>query len=368
MLNPQSDFTLDTQADLVSEVKPSQENEEIIATIKDIDNALAKKDYLEAEKLIFELKSKANLPNVSIKLGHLMFIQKKYSKAEEVYKEILPKLCGDQKAEVLFGLGQTYFEAKMFSDSHMAFTILMNSFPEFSYSNLVYIKLARIMVNFQDFSNAIQYLNKVLSSSKANNNTLSETIVLLAYIKEKQGQKAKASSLYQNAVKISKNFRSLCAIALNSLESKPEISEKLALKVLSKNGKWEEWNDFYFLRSLACLKMKQFEKAEIILEDLVKAFPLNCFYCQYLAIAYLKTGKHLKALEILQRLRSLHPFDSTIMQNLAFAYLKCGMKEEVRQVISAASFVMNGQEWAVHDLGVTEPLLDIYSFPTNEIN
>ena len=114
--------------------------------------------------------------------------------------------------------------------------------------------------------------------------------------------------------------------------------------------------------------MKQFEKAEIILEDLVKAFPLNCFYCQYLAIAYLKTGKHLKALEILQRLRSLHPFDSTIMQNLAFAYLKCGMKEEVRQVISAASFVMNGQEWAVHDLGVTEPLLDIYSFPTNEIN
>ena len=56
MLNPQSDFTLDTQADLVSEVKPSQENEEIIATIKDIDNALAKKDYLEAEKLIFEFQ------------------------------------------------------------------------------------------------------------------------------------------------------------------------------------------------------------------------------------------------------------------------------------------------------------------------
>ena len=367
MLNVQSDNTLDSQVELNPEVKPNPENEEIITTIKEIDNALAKKDFSEAEKLIFELKSKATIPDVSIKLGHLMYIQKKYSKAEEVYKEIIPQLSGDLKAEVLFGLGQTYFEAKMFSDSHMAFTILMNSFPEFSFSNLVYIKLARIMVNFQDFSNAIQYLTKVLNSNKANNNTVSEAIILLGYIKEKQGQKARASSLYQNAVKISKNFRSLCAISFNSLESKPEISEKLALKVLSRNGKWEEWNDFYFIRSLACLKLKQFEKAESILEDLVKAFPLNYFYNQYLGIAYLNAEKQFKALETFQKLRSLHPFDLTTMQNLAFTYLKCGMKEEVRQVISAASFMMNGKEWAVKDLEVTEPKLDIYSFPTNEI-
>jgi tetratricopeptide (TPR) repeat protein len=339
-----------------------------MTTIQDIDSALSKRDYSEAEKLIFKLMSTTSNPEVPLKLGHLFYIQKKYSKAEQVYQEILPKTTGDLKAEVLFGLGQTYFETKMFSDSHMAFTLLLNSFPEFPYTNLINLKLARILTIFQDFTNATQYLTKVFNSKKANNHSLSEAIVLLAYINEKQGKKSRATTLFQNAVKINKTFRSLSAFALSLLDSKPQMAEKLCQKVLNKDRKLEEWSDFGFLRALAWMKMKEFEKAEESLEDLVKTFPLNYYYSEYLAIVQARIGKKARALEGFQRLRSLHPFDLTNLKNLAFVYRACGMKEEAARVVTAASFYRNGEEWKLDDLDLEEPVMDLYSFPTNDYN
>lgn len=333
--------------------------------IDSINAALNKKNYPEVERLIEELSRVSPKHETSIKLAHIFYIQKKYVKAEQAYKNILHKVQDMEKAEVMFGLGQVYFETKMFSDSHMMFTIITNSFPDYKHINFIYLKLARIMINFKDFENAIKYLDKIIDSKNVNRNLMAEALITLAHIKEKQGKMKDSLEILQKSVRISKCFRIVASFVFTLVTAMPEVSNKACKNILKKRQLPGEWSDFCFIQALANIKLNNLEKAQQLLEEQTQSFPLNYFYSEYLGIVYLKQKENLKALEIFQKLRALFPIDTCNLNNLAIAYIRIGLKQEAYFTITAANSMLNKETIGMKGLKISEPYMDIFHFPTN---
>lgn len=333
--------------------------------INSINQALANKNFDQAECLIQEFWKFNPSIETSLKLAHILFVEKKYVKAEQVYKDLLPKVTETQKAEVLFGLGQVYFKTKMFSDSHMVFTIITNSFPDYKFNYFIYLKLARIMINFKDFTNASKYLDKIFESKDVNYKLLGEAMIYLAFIKEKEGKLEESLQILKKSVTLCKSFRIVASFVYTLVTVKPDMANRVCSNILKKSQNPSDWSDFCFIQALANIKLNNLAKAKQLLEEQVQSFPLNYLYSEYLAVVYLKNKENLKALEMLQKLRSLFPFDICNLKNLAMAYLRIGLKTEAFHVLNAAASILNKESMAFKNLKITEPYLDILSFPTN---
>lgn len=345
-------------------LSPSRRAQKIKAIIKQIDKALASKNLQAAEDLIHKLRTIDSTPETSIRLAHLMFIEKKYLDAENLYKELLPQVSGNLRVEVLFGLGQTYFESMMYSDCHLVFSIISEFHPDYAYIHLIRLKLAKIMIRFKQFDNADMYLRKLLDDIKLSNSMKYEALVLMAHVKDKQGNKSESFEFAKKGFREIKIFKTVACVAFLLLDRNPHATENISRRILSKNRNIDENSDFFFFRALANMKLKNYEIAKVILEEQIKTNPLNYLYLEFLGIMYLKVKDNLRALEVFQRIRSLMPFDICNLKNLAYTYKICGYKEEAWHVLSSSNLVDENQI-SLADLEVCEPEMDILSFPTN---
>lgn len=340
--------------------------EKIKAIIKEIDKALSQEQLQLAEDLIHKLRKIDTSPETAIRLAHLMFIEQKYVQAEQLYKELLPIISEKLKPEVFFGLGQIYFESKMFSDCHLAFSLISNSYPKFQYIDLIHLKLAKIMIKFESYGNAITYLNKIIENNEAGKNLYTEALIVMSVVKGKQGDKTESYEFCKKGFNINKSFRTVSCAALMLLERDPARSEDICKKILSKDRNPGEFSDFFCLRAMANMKLKKFEMAKIMLEEQVIAFPCNYLYLETLGIVYLKLENKVKALEIFQRVRNLFPNDTCNLKNLAYTYKLCGYKEEAWHTLVAGNLVdENGI--ILGKLEITEPQIDALTFPTNQV-
>ena len=339
--------------------------EKIKAIIKDIDKAINQHQLQLAEDLIHKLRQIERSPGIALRLAHLMFIERKYNKAEQLYKELLIDISDDLKPEVLFGLGQVYFESKMYPDCHFAFTLIVNSYPDFQYINTIYLKLAKIMVKFESYEIAATHLNKIIQSNRAGKNVYTEALVVMSVIKLKQGDKNESYEFCKKGFNINKSFRTMSCAVLMFLEKDPERSDDICKKVLCKDRDRGEFSDFFCLRAMANMKLKKFEMARIMLEEQIINFPCNYLYLETLGIVYLKMGNKVKALETFQRVRSFLPYDICNLKNLAYTYKILGYKEEAWHTLVAANLVdENGI--IMGKLEITEPEIDALTFPTNQ--
>ena len=100
--------------------------------IEDINSALSVENYPLADLYIKALISLNPDPNFTIKRAHLMFIRKEYQKAEKLYKKVLKSSEEVHYSEIYFGLGQVYYESKMYYDAYQAYAILTSKYPNFS--------------------------------------------------------------------------------------------------------------------------------------------------------------------------------------------------------------------------------------------
>ena len=248
----------------------SLNNPFIKEAISEFDNLLALGDFEKGEEILNSLCSKYT-ENVEfpLKLGHLMYRLRKYAKAEYYYKIALEKNNQSFTSEIYFGLGQSYYHSERYSDSHLAFTFLVDNDPEFKMVEIAYFKLASIMKILKDYNKAVEYLLKCLKTKTKNKNIIVETLCQLGSVYEMQGKSRISFNFYIQASETIKNFRTVCCLAWGYLNVKPSTSDAICHKYLMKFRPQHESSDIYFLKALAQMKLKNLSKACLLLEEYV---------------------------------------------------------------------------------------------------
>ena len=350
---------------------------ELILTkaISEFNDSLAMGDSEKAEEILNCLSTlypeNAEFP---LKLGHLMYKVRKYPKAESYYKLALEK--GDEKftSDIYFGLGQTYFQAERYSDSHLAFTLLINNDPNYKMIEIAYFKLASIMKHLKDYNNAAKFLIKCLKTETKNKNIIAEALCQLGSVYDLQGKSNLSLKFYKQAATLVKSFRTASCLAWGYLKIKPSISEAICKKYLTKTMPLYERCDISFIRALALMKMDKFSEACKILEEQISLYPMNIYYHQHLGIAYYKIEEHSKALEIFQNVMVISPFNKENLHNLSIAYRKLGLKNEAFQIICKIKMILNEEIEGldpsielnkIKNLDIKDLIIDITSFPLN---
>ena len=173
--------------------------EEIIVEIDSCFRAGAMSTAEELFRILIEKNpEKAEYP---MKLGHLMFKLKKYSVAERYYKDALENASDSQRPEIYFGLGQVYFETLMYTDSFLAFSLLLEAAPNYKFANFVQLKLGIILTSLGDYNSAVSYLIKIISNKNEKKSLKAEALNAMAKSYELQGRLELSKSLYKKAKK-----------------------------------------------------------------------------------------------------------------------------------------------------------------------
>lgn len=353
------------------------EDLEVDLSLAEIDKNLKINCLSKAEEILKNLADKYSANSEFLtKLGHLMYREKKYSKAEEYYTKALEKAPEDLRPEIHFGLGQVYYQTKLYSDSYLAFTLIVNTAPGFKLIDAVYLKLASIVKAFKDYDSSVTYLMKILKNKNANKKIIAEALCSLGHCYELQGKFETSLKFYKKAGKVFKNFRTISCIAWGFLRTFPKVTESICAKFLKTDKPVHESSDLCFLRALALIKLGDVLKAVELLKTLVQNFPLNSLYAQYLGIAYYQAKEYSKALEMFQSVMIFSPLAEENIHNLSATYRKLGFKAESFDILSKnPSFVLDESTLTnslikntVNKLKIREPVINIYDFPLNETN
>lgn len=362
---------LESQLTLQDSLLAKDSSIEIPSILQEVSQSLSLKNYDKAEELItfLALKSSEN-SEFYLKLGHLMYKEARYTKAEYYYNLALDKPSSPLMPEILFGLGQSLYQAKKFSDSFFTFTRIENSFPQYKYIDIVYLKLALIMKELKELTSSFKYLIKILQNPNALKNIVVEAMCTAGKIFELQGRKRVCLKFYCKASEVMWNFRSVTCVAWEFLTRNPVFSKSICLKFLRKSRIQYEHADVGFLLSLVYLKLEKFEEAAGILQKQLAMYPMNIFYIQYLGIIFFHLEAYGKALEMFQSVLTIKPFSHENLNNLAITYLKLGLTTEAHQSLNTALLLQN---ISIESCGrnhldsatIVEPFIDILEFPLN---
>lgn len=307
-----------------------------------------------------------------LKLGHLMYRQMNYAKAEYCYKYALLKNSENLKPEICFGLAQTYFQTKNYSDSFVYFKTIADSFPQYPLIDVVMFKLAMIYKISRDFENAVTVLLRLVRKQPICSNLLSDALSCLGQIYEIQGKMKNGLNCYVQACAASKTFQSISCLIWAYISRKPKFAENICQKYLKKKKAPYITSDIRFLQALACMKMEEFSKAAELIEEQLQAFPLNVWYAQYLGICYYRMKQLPKALAKFQMVSAVLPFSVENLNNLSVVFRDSGLENEFHQTYSLNLLMRNQmvrvEEFSkktLSELAVKEPVLDIFDFPLN---
>ena len=313
---------------------PDHEKMNVKEIVSQVNNCLISKNQVEAAKI---LESACALyPGFSefpMKLGHLLYSSKEYAKAAEFYNKSLEIASADQKSQIFFGLGQAYYEEKLYSKSFSAFSMLTDSYPDFKFNYIAYLKMAEICKFLKDYNESISILTKLLNFYSKDKKVMVHIFCQIGSCYELMGNIKNAHCFIRTAWKTLKNFRTVSCMAWIYLKSNPKKAEKICQQFLSSKRPDCEWHDINFLRALALFKLKNFGHSIEILEELVKAYPNNVYYLQYLGIAYFHIGSTFKSLKNFQKVSKIDFFSSENLHNLAVIYKKLGFKGELLHIL-----------------------------------
>lgn len=327
-----------------------------------INKALACQDFNLAETLAFKLTSLTQIPETSLKYAHLLFMQKKYNQAKDIYAELVGKVENSLKAETLFGLGQVYFELKEFSLSFVNFYELVCNFKDFDCIGIAYIKLARILIRMNQYEQAEKYCQAVIDLNQEKKFNKGEAYALMAHIQHLLRNYDKSSELSKQALKSCTSLNILKLIIIGLVNLNPYLSEKICKKALKKEMSLKEWNEFYFLLAISYMKSKEFEKSSKILKELISFFEKNYYCLEYYGISLFNSGDKFEAFGIFEQVSRLFPYDSVNLSNFLIVYKEiqdCDGNENFINFTADQASGLRLKEVS----GIVEPSLTIFSFP-----
>ncbi|OMJ87844.1 hypothetical protein SteCoe_10325 [Stentor coeruleus] len=342
---------------------------------RDVEVFLNEGKYDIVEEMLLSLAEKNQKRSVYyIKLGHLMYKLKQFSKAVNYYKLSLEDASQDELPEIQFSLGQVYFHSDLIIESLGFFTALYEAYPNFKYINLAYLRMSLIFRKLKDYNSALFYVTKIIKESSVSKQFLAEAICVAGNCFELQGNIRKSLGFYKNALKVYSNFRTVTCVAWGFLNENPNLTIKICQKYLKKDIPEHESNDINFLYSIACYRIKKYQEACQRLELIVRDTPNIKLYNEYLGIVYLAMNEYLKALQMFQKIHEKNPLNCDNLNNMALAYKNLGSLSDCLHILnSVVLFNSSGNpEEFIEDfknkgiLNIKEPLVDILTFPLNQ--
>lgn len=328
-----------------------------------------------AEKMLLSLAEKNQKRSVYyIKLGHLMYKLKQYSKAADYYKISLEDASQDELPEIQFSLGQVYFHSDLIIESLGFFTALNEACPSFKFINIAYLRMSLIFKKLKDYNSALFYVTKIIKESSVPKQFLAEAICVAGSCFELQGNTRKSLGFYKNALKVYPNFRTVTCAAWGYLNENPSLTIKICQKYLANAIPDYESNDINFLYSLACYRKKNYQEACQKLESIVSNAPSIKLYNEYLGIVYFAMNEHLKALQMFQKVHEKIPLNCDNLNNMALAYKNLGSLSDCLHILNSVILFdscSNPEEFIENikkkgTFNIKEPTVDILAFPLNQ--
>lgn len=338
----------------------TQVNKKTKKLIKDINSALSLENYPLADDHIKALITLNPDPTFTIKRAHLMFIRKEYQKAEHLYKKVLKSTKEVHNQEIYFGLGQVYYESKMFYDAYLAYNILVSNYPNFKYTDFVYLRLLKIMVFYQNFDEAYNYIKIIMKKGSVGTSIFAEVLVCLALIKYKRRKLDLAIKICGKSRNLNEGFNCNLLLLILLAEKDPREAEKICSSVLNSTQDTKEWKLLCFIRAVIYIRLKKYNKAIQILEENCNNIELEAEYLNYLGIAYHGAGDKIKALEVFQELRTKFSENYENLNNLAYVYNELGMKFEAFYVCNVMEGLNNGKREDLKKLEIQQMYLNPY--------
>lgn len=342
-----------------------------LSFLSQVDENLSKGKYLEVEQsLIKAFLLTSNQSEFPIKLGHLMYKQKRYQEAEAYYRQALRNAIESERIEIHFGLGQVYYQSRLYPDSYLAFSFLINSNPAHELSKIAYLKLAAICKKTNDSNNALSLIVKLITQTNPNNKILAEAFCLIGSCYEIQGNLKKSHEFYMKSINLTKNFRTVTCVAWSYLRINPVVTLSACRKYLRKNRPIYEWTDIKFLEAIGQLKLKNFSKSASILEEQLKVYPNNCFYLNLLGVVYYNNKSYTQALQVFRYLASAVPSCEINVKNLCAVYHKLNLHDDALNTYSSFHQMSNldlsyNLLTEIKEFNVQELAFDITDFPLN---
>lgn len=267
---------------------------------------------------------------IPIKLGHLAFKLSNYALAEIWY--FLSLQNEKNLDEIWFGLGQVYFAQKSYNKAISAFSTLMHISPRFLYASLSYLKLGISCLKVKEFQNALNYLEQSLTKGDLNKELMAQGYCYMGIANLALRRNENGFKFIEKAAGFIRNFLTSICLGWKLLLTEPLKVLLLVKTMLKQSQKIGEISDFLFIRALAYNKLRKLKKAKKSLALLVRKFPSNLIYGQYLAIVQVRRGKLDKAFGILERLRIIWPFHLALLLNYKKILVKMGRLLEAETV------------------------------------
>ena len=190
-----------------------EKSQKRLTIITEINSCLRDQNYSTIDSLlVFALKKPID-SEILVKLGHLMYRLNNYPKAEIIYNHVLENEQSTNVDDALFGLGQTYFKLKRYSDSFLRFTILLNNYPDYKCIDLVTLKVSLIYKFINDFNSTLTSSLKLLNKKNLNKNVCAEALCIIGSCYELQGKIDLSNELYYKAAEKAKSFRTVTCMA-----------------------------------------------------------------------------------------------------------------------------------------------------------
>lgn len=296
-----------------------------------INELISQEKWLEAYNYLESISSVNSHDHlISIKLGHLAFKLSNYGLAEVWY--FLSLQNEKNLDEIWFGLGQVYFAQRSYNKAISAFSTLMHISPRFLYASLSYLKLGISCLKVKDFQNASNYLEQSLTKGDLNKDLMAQGNCYLGIANIALGRNENGFKYIEKAAGFMRNFLTGICLGWKLLSADPLKVLLLVKTMLKQSQKIGEISDFLLIRALAYNKLRKLKKAKKSLALLVRKFPSNLIYGQYLAIVQVKRGKVEKALGILESLRIVWPFHLGLLLNYKKVLVKLGRLLEAETV------------------------------------
>lgn len=335
--------------------------------INELNQSLACQDLQKSLELMQVLQSAhPKHSEFCLKLGHLLYKVKDYVKAEDFYKQALQgHKSSSQIPEIYFGLGQTYFQLKLLSDSFLAFSIIEQGYETSQFIEIARLKLAQILIATNDNDAAMKFLLKLLHKKNISRNILTETFCCIGKIYEEEGKKRLALKFYIRAAALLKTFRTISCLAWVYLNFNPEMTEKICKKYLEVNRPQYQQCDIGLLQAIAMIKLKKFAEALVTLKIMIFHYPKNVFYLQYLGYTCFMLKLYGKALEWFQKVAEILPENFENLNNLSVVYKNLEFHKESFAMYYRIALLNGTKSIEFEAIQILEPQISVFDFPSN---
>jgi tetratricopeptide (TPR) repeat protein len=227
------------------------------------------------------------------------------------------------------------------------------------------MKLAKIMILFNEVDAASAYCQKVINLNLEKFNNKSEALALIAHIQVIKGNKSEAFELFKELLKTPASTQSLKIAIIDLIQLNPRLAEAVCKKVIKRDIELREWHRVYFLLACCYVKIGEYQKATRIFEEIEKFEPGIYLVQEFHAISLFYHGEKKESLMKFMMIKNRFPFDVVNSSNfdMVFENLQGAMKgQSSLDVHSNAGNCRNGQDCQK----LLVPNLTIFGFPCSE--